>query len=77
MNKIIDYDIVSGDFYQSSESFLCNVVKDKLKDGWVPLGAPFYHGGFALQALVKYEEDIAPLAAAMPIVKTFNHKGKK
>lgn len=57
MEKVVDYTIVMEgvDDIKGFE----DEVKDKLADGWHPLGAPF-HGGkdwsYLMQALIKYEK---------------------
>jgi hypothetical protein len=57
MKRVVDYSIVvAGD--QDIED-LKNEVKEKLDEGWHPLGAPFPSGkdlSYLAQALVKYDE---------------------
>ena len=57
MKKVVDYTIVvAGD--QNIED-LTGEVKEKLAEGWHPLGAPFLSGknrSYLAQALVKYDE---------------------
>ena len=51
--KIIDYKVLLND----SASELSQQVKDNIKDGWQPFGAPFISDVlFTHQAMVKYEE---------------------
>jgi hypothetical protein len=57
MKRVVDYTIViAGD--QDIED-LKDEVKEKLAEGWHPLGAPFLSGknlSYLTQALVKYGE---------------------
>jgi len=55
MKEIIDYTIIlSG---EEDLNFFIDEVKQNIKDGWQPLGAPFECGkdrSFMAQAVVKY-----------------------
>lgn len=56
-DHIIDYDIVKTSFNHHSSFSLVSEVKEKMKYGWVPFGAPFTDpNGIFLQAVVKFEE---------------------
>lgn len=51
MKNVIDYEIVSG-----SESYVVKMVRNKIKDGWTPIGSVSIEGATFAQSMVKYEE---------------------
>ena len=58
MKRVVDYTIVLAEGEDIIEN-LTGEVKEKLAEGWHPLGAPFPSGkdlSCLAQALVKYDE---------------------
>lgn len=57
MTKTTDYIIVSSRFNMSKPAHedLTATVRQKLKEGYEPLGRPFVGGGLMYQAMVKID----------------------
>lgn len=60
MRKIIDYDVVVRDCLSSAGDFpdlpMSILVKDKIKDGWEPLGGIAMNERYSYQVIVKYAD---------------------
>jgi hypothetical protein len=68
MTRTTDYIIVSSKFHisKTTPEDLTDTVRQKLKEGYEPLGRPFVNGEQMYQAMVKITDRAQPDSAGWP-----------